>query len=120
MEFVNPSPEFERKVDVAIQIYGKPYQSAVTLLSLIRHCERWISTIFVSMDRRQPEYFDLASLLNGVRLPIRWHHPRFWMGTRSIKPSWRLRFGPYRRSLRYQFAWETTRQPFLFVTHNDM
>ena len=114
------APRLAKKVDVAIQIHGKPYQSAVALLSLARHCERWISTIFIGIDRRQPERFDLAALLKDIRLPIRWHRPLFWLGIDQLQPSWLLRFPPYRRSIRYQLAWETTRQPFLFVSHNDM
>ena len=35
-----------KRVDVAISAYGKPYQTAVTLASLLRHCERHIDTIY--------------------------------------------------------------------------
>jgi len=112
--------QLEKTVDAAIQIYGKPYQTAATLYSLARHSERWISTVFVSLDRRQPEHFDFRALLKDLPFRVRWHRPGFWLGSTTIQPSWKLRIAPYRRSIRYQFAWEETRQRFLFVTHNDM
>ena len=33
---------------------------------------------------------------------------------------WLYRFGPYRRSVLFQSAWEATDKPFLFITHNDV
>ncbi|MCB0771200.1 MAG: hypothetical protein KDC00_12450 [Flavobacteriales bacterium] len=109
-----------RLVDIAINAYGKSHQTAVTLLSLLRHSGQHIRTIRITLERRQPFDADFVDLLAhlGDRATI--HRPRFWFGTRPTRTTWLLQWRPYRHSLRYQYAWETSDRPFLFVTHNDV
>jgi hypothetical protein len=56
------SNKFLKKVDVAIHVYGKPYQTAVTLFSLLKHSEQWIDKIYFVQDRYQPVGTNLSSL----------------------------------------------------------
>lgn len=117
-----PTKTIEPKalVDVAIQVYGKPYQTAVTLESLARHSRPWINRIFFVEERRQPEPFDFSPLIESMPVPVVRFRPRYWHGDNVFRPPWKLRFTAYRQALRYQYAWETTDQPYLFLTHNDM
>ena len=39
-------------VDVALQLFGKPCQTALCLLSLHRHCGPWLHDIFGSSTQR--------------------------------------------------------------------
>ena len=107
-------------VDVAIQVYGKPYQTALTLASLARWSARWIHRVFVIEERNQPEPVDFAKLSAASRLPLVRFRPKHWFGVKPVNALWRMRFRDYRQSFRYQYAWETSDRRFLFLTHNDM
>ncbi len=107
-------------VDVAINVFGKPHQTAVTLLSLLEHSDRHIGRIHFTLERHQPFQADFEPLLKHFGERVLLHVPRFWFGVRPQRSKWLMRFGPYRRSLRYQYAWETSQASHLFITHNDV
>jgi len=108
------------QVDVAIQVYGKPAQTAVTLLSLLRHSGGRIHRIWFVEEKRQPfsARFDRIHAHLGRRL-VR-YRPPLWIGARQLPARWMYRMRPVRLSLRYQRAWEMSDQPYLFITHNDV
>lgn len=109
-----------KQVDVAINVYGKPFQTAVTLLSLLEHSGEHIGRIHITLEKRQPFSAEFGGLLRmlGDRATI--HRPRFWFGVRPQRSRWLMQWQPYRHALRYQHAWETSDKPFLFITHNDV
>jgi len=111
----------KKKVDVAINVYGKPLQTAVTLFSLMKHSGRHIDRIFFIQEKKQPPdtNFDLIFDMLGNHLVL--HVPRYFLWTYPLKllrPLLRVR--SFRQSLRYQYAWETTDKKYLFITHNDV
>ncbi len=108
------------QVDIAINVYGKPFQTAVTLLSLLEHSGGHIGRIHITLEKRQPFGAGFGALIRmlGDRATI--HHPSFWFGVRPQRSKWLMQWGRYRRSLRYQHAWEASDKPFLFITHNDV
>lgn len=108
------------QVDVAINVHGKPQQTAVTLLSLLEHSGARIGRIHFTLERRQPFEADFEPLLKHLGERVVMHVPRFWFGVRPQRSKWLMRFGAYRRSLRYQQAWETSTASHLFITHNDV
>ncbi|WP_420154524.1 hypothetical protein [Siphonobacter sp.] len=107
-------------VDVAINVYGKPYQTAVTLLSLLKHSGQWIDKIYFIEERKQPQGTDFSFLypLLGDKL-IR-YRPWFWLWTNPFKKEWLMKLPFIRRAIRYQYAWEKSDKKFLLVTHNDV
>lgn len=113
-------------VDVIVNVYGKPYQTAVSLWSLMKFSEKHIGKIYVILEKKQPEGFDellLRKLLVG--LPVEIYKPPFffgwWEGRRKgLINQILLWFKSYRNSIRYQYAWEKSKAPFLFLMHNDM
>ncbi|WP_345026255.1 hypothetical protein [Ravibacter arvi] len=106
-------------VDVAISVYGKPYQTAVTLLTLLRHSDFWIDKIYFLEERKQPEPSDFNFIYKVLGERVLRYKPMFWFG---YKPPRRklLSFAPYRRSVRYQYAWEKTDKKYLLLVHNDV
>jgi len=111
-------------VDVAISVYGKPYQTVVTLLSLLRYSEQWINKIYVTIDKQQPEGADFT-LLRQVLEPynVVYYEPLFFIPYSNILKSrkrYLLHFPPFRKAVRYQYAWEKTDRKYLFFTHNDV
>lgn len=109
-----------QRVDVAINVYGKPRQTAVTLLSLLMHSGEHIGRIHFTLERRQPFGASFRSLIEHLGDRVVVHRPLFWFGVRPQRSKWLMRWSPYRQSLRYQHAWETSAAPYLFITHNDV
>ncbi|MHA8100064.1 hypothetical protein VR479_12270 [Aquirufa aurantiipilula] len=115
-----------QKVDVAVNVYGKPYQTAVSIWSLMKSSGKHIQQIYVTLEKSQPEGFDetlLRSLLEG--LPIIYFKPKFffgwWEGRRKgLINKILLYFKDYRYSIRSQYPWENSRATWLFMMHNDM
>jgi hypothetical protein len=115
-----------RPVDVVVNVYGKPYQTAVSLWSLMKFSQKHIGKIYVILEKTQPDGFDenlLKRLLVG--LPIEYYTPPYffgwWEGRRKgLINKILLKFKAYRYSIRYQYAWEKSKAPFLFLMHNDM
>ncbi len=108
------------KVDVAINVYGKPEQTAVTLFTLLRHSGTWIDRIWFITEKRQPFGARFDALTRTLEHRITRYEPPLWLSVRPVHSNWRFRIGAYRRSVRYQYAWERTSQPYLFITHNDV
>jgi hypothetical protein len=92
----------------------------------MKFSEKHIGKIYVILEKKQPEGFDetlLRKLLIG--LPIEIYTPPFffgwWEGRRKgLINQILLWFKSYRNSIRYQYAWEKSKSPFLFLMHNDM
>ncbi len=110
-----PSP----KVDVAVCCYGKPYQTAVALASLLEHSGRHIDRIYFQEELQQP-HGDGVALVAGC-FPGRnliHYKPALHLGWSATDRA-RLGDANYRRSMRYQHAWEDSDKDFLFIMHND-
>lgn len=113
-------------VDVAINYYGKPYQTMVTIGSLLEHCGHSIGTIFLIVEPRQPAGGEVIfDLLRDHDWPVKtftpkiylgWGHTRIarWLGSRAYG------LEVVRHSIRYQYALEMTDRPYILLTHNDM
>jgi hypothetical protein len=92
----------------------------------MKFSKKHIGKIYVILEKKQPEGFDeslLRSLLAG--LPVEIYTPPFffgwWEGRRKgLVNQILLWFKSYRNSIRYQYAWEKSKSPFLFLMHNDM
>jgi hypothetical protein len=114
----------KKSVDVAVSLYGKPQQSAVTLLSLLKHSGQWIDTIYLAIDPKQPpgtDYSLLRSLLRSYKVVYQkclFHFDYFDLTTNRLR--YLLPFAPFRHSVRYQYAWERSDKQYLLVMHNDV
>jgi hypothetical protein len=112
----------QKIIDVAINVYGKPYQTALTIQSLLKYSGNRIGKIYLILEKKQPKGFDkehLLSLLNGLEVVL--YIPTIFIGVRSPKLNKILYlFKRFRYSIRYQFAWENSKADYLFISHNDM
>lgn len=114
-----------KPIDVAMMVYGKPYHTAVALHSLFKHSGHLINKIYVTFEKKQPFEADteiLKDLLKG--LPVEYNVSKRFFGPRDMSQGFiqRLKFyiPSYRQSIKYQYAWEKSRNKYLFVLHNDM
>jgi len=103
------------KVDCAINAFGKPYQTALALLSLLRHSGQHIDTVYFITEPSSAG--DNAALLARLPKVVR-YAPRHWLWSNPVDER-RLDDEDYRLSIRYQYAWERSDKRHLFITHND-
>ena len=116
----------EIKVDVAVNVYGKPYQTVLSILSLLKYSKNHIDNIYIITEKKQPFGFDksiIKELLNG--LPVIFYTPKLYFGwwegrRRGAIYSILCKFDFFRHSIRYQYAWEKSKAKYLFIMHNDM
>ncbi|MCF0051622.1 hypothetical protein LXM25_16255 [Dyadobacter sp. LJ53] len=114
------------QVDVGIAFYGKPYQTIVTIKSLIQHSGQYIDKIYISRERRQPhnDYIGIFKVVDyfrndpNVRLVI--HYPYHHLGLGVIDLQRAKNDTSWRQSIMYQYALETTKKNYLCIMHNDM
>jgi hypothetical protein len=109
------------KVDVALNIFGKPYQTALSVLSLLRFCDRHIDRFFLQFEPKGMRYdsappYAVAAWL-GDRAVVT--QPELWISDSPADIS-RLSDPVYRLAIRYQPAFEHSLRRRLFIMHNDV
>lgn len=115
------SKQEEIKIDVAINVYGKPWQTLVSLKSLLKVSAKYIDKIYFIEENKQPYNVDVRWVideLNYDKLVYFRPQKHLW-----IKETSRFKFrwnSDYRQSLRYQYALENTDKKYLLVIHNDI
>ena len=108
-------------VDVVLNIFAKPYQTALSVLSLLHFCDRHIDIFYLQFEPSGSRYdavppYAMARYL-GKRAVV--HQPDIWIECDAVLPE-RLEERNYRLALRYQSAFEHTDKRYLFVMHNDV
>ena len=113
-------------IDVAVNIFAKPFQTALSLLSLLERCGRHIGTIWLQFepvgskhDPITPYHIAdwLREQLGDAR--IRVSQPEYWLDLNAADPQ-RLGDTAYRMGIRYQHAFENSTSDRLFLMHNDV
>lgn len=108
-----------RIVDVAINVFGKPAQTALSLLSLLACSGRWIDRIyFIEEPDGVNAVYAHAATLRALGDRVVHFRPRFMNWRYAVDPT-RLDDPDYRHALRYQYAFEHTDKRYLLLIHND-
>jgi hypothetical protein len=108
-----------RIVDVAINVFGKPAQTALALFSLLAHSGRWIDKIYFIEERGGlNDAFTHAETLVALGDRVIRYVPAFMNWRYAVDPA-RLDDADYRHVLRYQYAFEHTDKNYLLLVHND-
>jgi len=105
-----------KKIDVIINVFGKPWQTLCTLKSLMKHSGQHIDKIFFIKEKEQPygdkvdwiyEYFDNLIVFE----PSSYCFITFGLNYQDENE---------RNKVRYQYGIEKSDKEFVFVTHNDV
>lgn len=113
------------KIDVAINVFAKPYQTSLAILSLLRQSGQHINKIWFQfepvaskLDRIPPycvyEYVQEMKLASCVAT-----QPDKWLA-RVPMTSEDLKNSEKRARVRYQTAFENSQADLLFFMHNDV
>lgn len=104
------------KVDVCINVYGKPWQTLCTLKSLLKHSGYLIDKIFIIKEKEQPYGENIDWIFNYFDNIII-HTPKNYMFTKFYTNNFD---DTDRHSVRYQYGIEKSDKKFIFITHNDV
>lgn len=109
----------EKSVDVAVNVLGKPAQTALALFSLLRHSGHLVDRIyFIEEPGPLNSNFNHAATLTALGERVRHFRPARTNWRYALEPA-RLGDPAYRHSLRYQYAFEETDKKYLLLIHND-
>ncbi|MEW6602067.1 MAG: hypothetical protein AB1499_13930 [Nitrospirota bacterium] len=103
------------KADCVINVFGKPLQTELALLSLMRHSGSHIDRIYLINENAKIS--DHRAIRN--KLPnIEYYETRHIHWVNPVEGV-RLDDDDYRMAVRYQYGWERSDKEFIFITHND-
>ncbi|KAF0234761.1 MAG: hypothetical protein FD177_598 [Desulfovibrionaceae bacterium] len=113
----------DKKVDVLINVCGKPYQTALALLTLERASGHRIDRIYFVEENTQHHNVDIHTghhgfVLDRLKDKIVYLRPETWNYCFSIELD-RLGDEQYRHSVRYQYGWENSDKDHVLIIHND-
>lgn len=110
-----------KKVDVCVNFFGKPYQTAVTIKSLWKHSSKHIGKIYLIIEKVQPhgDYGGEILLRYLLKdLPVVYFTPKYFYAL-GTPPEELLSEPEHRYGLNFQYAIEHTDKGFIFLSHND-
>ncbi len=104
-----------KRVDCAVNVFGKPLQTELALLSLMRHSGKHIDKIyFTNENAKIGNHNSIKNKLSNIEYyETRYVH---WVNPVEIR---KIDNEDYRLSIRYQYGWEMSDKDYLFITHND-
>jgi hypothetical protein len=108
------------KIDVVINVYGKPFNTAVTLYTLLKYSGQWIDKIYFIQERKQPHNSSFQFIKDAFGSRIISYTPGMWLWVRPFRTKLVFKLPAFRKSVRYQYGWEQTGKGHLFITHNDV
>ncbi len=110
------------QVDVLINVFGKPHQTALALLSLLRWSGPRINRVYFHEEPCTSEFErkNHASLLAYLGDRVERFAVPLWLGTETTDEERLRRDETYRLSMRYQYGWERTEKKYALIIHNDI
>lgn len=102
------------KVDVIIQVYGKPWQTLCTIESLMTHCKQHIDKIYLLEETKHP-FNDNVDEIFKYDYPIIHHKYENFVNIYGIKSK-----DVPLENIRHQFGIENSDKKYVFICHNDV
>jgi hypothetical protein len=111
-----------KKIDVILSVCGKPFQTALALLTLERECGHHIDKIYFIEENTKSQDIDTGChgwVLNELKDKIVHYVPKQWNYCFPLETE-KLDDEDYRHSVRYQYGWEMTDKDHALIIHNDV
>lgn len=114
------------KIDVTLNVYGKPYHTLVSILSLLKYSGHLIDKIFLLEEYQHPHGDNIGFIFQLLPkekiIHIKADHFIDYPKNNGLKyfDYERINDEKYRHSIRYQYAFEKTDKEYLFIMHNDV
>lgn len=104
------------KVDVVINVYGKPWQTLSTLKSLKKWSDEHIDKIYLIKEGRQPYNDNVDWIFEHIDNLVVHTASNYSLSKYNCDYSDDIE----RLSIRHQYGFEKSDKKFLFITHNDV
>lgn len=120
----SPTPKRET-ADAALNIFAKPWETALSVLSLIKYAGKRLGVLHLQYEPFGSRYdlLDPALLPRYVREELgrdcALFQPEHWLDLKAPDPA-RLHDPAYRLGIRYQAAFEHSNARHLLLLHNDV
>lgn len=116
------------KVDVILNVSGKPYQTILTIYSLIKFSKNSINKIFIIFEKKQAFNDNMTPLLDYLKtitIEVEIYYTRISIGVSNLDSKWYSKYlfryiKIFRYAIRYQYGIENSNAKWIFVSHNDM
>lgn len=110
-----------KKIDVCLNVLGKPYQTVITLKSLLKHSGQHIDKIYLIEELKQTKDYDFELIKKELGYEnLERFQPKFHLWINFTKLDMVYRNEDYRLSLRYQYGLEKTDKSHMLLIHNDV
>ncbi|GAU07717.1 hypothetical protein [Desulfoplanes formicivorans] len=111
----------DKKVDVVINVFGKPYQTALSILSLFKYSWKHIRKVYIILEKenKKNQICLLKELLFYVRKRIVFYSPKNWFWVYAVDPN-EFAKEEVRLGLRYQYGIENSDAGYIYIMHNDV
>lgn len=112
-------------LDVALNIFAKPFQVSLSVLSLLRQSGSHINKIWLNYEPQGskfdqiPPYCIYEYVVEKQLIDCEASQPASWLARGTVDLE-RIADPAYRHSIRYQYAWENSKADLLFIAHNDV
>jgi hypothetical protein len=114
-----------KRVDVAVIIYGKPYNTIVAIKSILAHSRQHIGKIYLTDEYNQPHndwggIHKVMAYFSDDPIEIVVHRPTYFLAPNPDDLNRARSDERYRQSIMFQYALEKTDKPYVCVIHNDL
>jgi hypothetical protein len=104
------------KVDVCINVFGKPWQTLCTLKSLMKHSGHLIDKIYLIKEKEQPYNTNIDWIFDYFDNLIIYTNEKYNFIKRDVNVFDENDI----LNIRYQFGFKKSDKKFIFITHNDV
>ncbi|PID26611.1 MAG: hypothetical protein CR982_09180 [Candidatus Cloacimonadota bacterium] len=116
------------KTDVLLNVFGKPWQTLLSIFSLLNYSDRYIGKFYISFEPvdvvidgvENYKSIILDRLKREIRDRVVIYTPKHWFRSDIPYDNNLSKDTRYRHSVRYQYGWERSREDYVFITHNDV
>ncbi|WP_221393442.1 hypothetical protein [Dyadobacter sp. NIV53] len=113
-----------KKADICVIYFGKPYQTIISILSLLKYSRQHINKVFITVEKKQPfdTYGDVFKVIQAIKplILVELYYPQYFYDLDTLDYERVKTDKDYRWSIPYQYALENASGEYLFIMHNDM
>jgi hypothetical protein len=109
------------KIDVCINVYGKPYQTILTLKSLLKHSGNLIDVIYFIEEKNQTKDYNFDFIFEKIGYEhIVKYTPKNHLWINKVSKQEVFSNEDLRLSLRYEYGLSNSNKKHLLLIHNDV
>ncbi|WP_462324266.1 hypothetical protein [Desulfoplanes sp.] len=111
----------KKPVDAIINVLGKPYQTGLSILSLLKYSHKHINIIYVIFEEKNKTYQidTVKKILEPLANKVVYYTPKAWFWVHAVNPE-KFFDEESRLGLRYQYGMEHSDADYVYIMHNDV